>query len=144
MKPDVRQSPAYQLWLASNAWQRQMRRVLEPWHLTHTQFAVLSTIDRFSEGSGCSQVEVARWLGIDENMTSQVVRSLEKRGLIERHNHPTDRRAHRVSLTPDGQQMTLAAREVVRACSERFFAPLGAESASLVALLRTVVDHSEA
>ncbi|MES1227367.1 MAG: MarR family winged helix-turn-helix transcriptional regulator, partial [Armatimonadota bacterium] len=85
MKADVRESPAYMMWLASNAWQRGLRRVLEPWNLTHVQFAVLSSVERLGgEGACLCQAEVARWLDIDENMNSQVIRSLERRKLLER------------------------------------------------------------
>lgn len=139
---DVRQSPAYMLWLASNAWQRAMRKALEPWNLTHVQFAVLSCLEREASDTVCiTQVEVARWIDIDENMNSQVMRSLEQRALIERREHPSDRRAHRLVITQEGREIALAARAVVIEIKEQFFSSLSeSQQQDLVGFLQQLVE----
>src|SRR5690349_11741328 len=91
---DLERSPAYQLWLATNAWQRMIRRALEPLDLTHAQFIAIASIDRLAACKMVTQVQIAKFCGFDENMTSQLVKSLEAKGLIARSKHPTDARAH--------------------------------------------------
>jgi len=155
---DLERSPGYQLWLATNAFQRIVRRTLEPLHLTHVQLVLISAIDmlhRESElcGEECyrhikapdsdlcvTQSVVARFAGTDENMTSQVIRSLEQRGLIERREHPTDARARCLSLTPSGGELLARAKALVLPERDRFFAPLGPRAADLADLLREVVE----
>ena len=67
-------NPAYQLWLATNAWQRCIRKALEPFDITHCQFVVLASVDLLADaGDLPTQVAVHRFAAIDENMTSQVV-----------------------------------------------------------------------
>lgn len=138
-------SPAYQLWLASNAWQRQMRRALQPWNLTHVQFMILASVQLLGEESeGCvTQRNVARFAGIDENMTSQVIRTLEDDGLLERQKHPTDGRAFRLVLTEKGAALTADARVEVRKVSQAFFAPIGDRGEELADLLRILVPEEE-
>ncbi|RYG87116.1 hypothetical protein EON77_02645 [bacterium] len=43
---ELLESPGYQMWLATNAWQRIVRTGLEPLGVTHAQYAVLVTIAR--------------------------------------------------------------------------------------------------
>jgi DNA-binding MarR family transcriptional regulator len=58
-------------------------------------------------------------------MTSQVLRTLEQRELLQRAEHPDDKRAR--SLTPTAAGVTLAnkANAAVEACDRAFFASLG-------------------
>jgi len=90
-----------------------------------------------------TQSLVSRFAGTDENMTSQVIRSLADRGLVARSEHPTDARARCLSLTPAGEELLARARALVLPARDRFFAPLGSRSAELAALLREVVDAQD-
>ena len=82
---DLTENPGYQLWLVTNAWQRAVRKVLHPLGLTHVQFAVLASVARLQEGTPLvTQSDVCRVGLIDPNMESDVVRSLEARGLLMR------------------------------------------------------------
>jgi DNA-binding MarR family transcriptional regulator len=136
---DRERNPAYQLWLASNAWQREVRRALEPLDLTHVQFVILASVSILSEEFGrcVSQVQVCRFAVTDANMTSQVVRSLVEKGWLLRLPHPEDKRAHRLKLTEEGARLTAEARLIVRGCAEEFFySRLGDKHDQLVELLR--------
>ena len=138
---DLANSPTYQLWLATNAWQRSIRRVLDPIGLTHVQFIVLAFVDRLSaSGEPVSQALVCRMAAIDANMTSEVVKLLEAKALLDRSVHPSDRRAHALSLTPGGKALLDQARALVKPRSEAFFAPLGSDTEKLTALLRALTD----
>lgn len=141
---DLRASPAYQLWLASNAWLRIVRRALEPLDLTHAQYVVLASTMRLTKGAQHpSQAEVCRFAALDENMASQVVKVLMEKGFIERLRHPADGRAHALKLTEIGSELTLRAREAVKPATERFFARLGDEIPAFTALLQTLNERED-
>lgn len=141
--PDPKDSPGYQLWLAANAWQRMVRKALHPLELTNVQFAVLSSTARLTaEGAIVAQVDVCRTGMIDANMASEVVRGLETRGLLKRLEHPNDRRAHRLVLTPEGEEVVDRGRALLTPLKDDFFAPLGEDANKLAAMLAVVVEHA--
>ena|SRR5579862_2024514 len=143
---DLERNPGYQLWLATNAWQRILRKALEPHQLTHVQFVLLASIDLLGDSNctGCvTQAQVSRFAATDENMTSQVIRSLADRNLLVREEHPTDARARTLNLTPEGEKLLAEAKAVLIPAREKFFAPLGDRAALLADLLREVVDGEE-
>jgi DNA-binding MarR family transcriptional regulator len=118
-------SPGFLLWHATLRWQRRIALALQPLHLTHVQFVLLaSTWWLNRQGEHPNQVTIARHAGTDIKMTSEVLRSLERKGLLERTADRVDTRAKRVRTTPRGADLApLAIAEVERADAE-FFAPL--------------------
>ena len=141
---DPSKSPAYQLWLATNAWQRCLRKALEPFDVTHCQFIILASINFLKEsGELPTQVAVHRFAEIDENMTSQVVKTMIAKGYLGRSKHPTDGRGHVLGLTKSGMQLLESARSVVRPAADHFFSPLGEDLGPLTDLLRKLNEGSE-
>lgn len=140
---DLAQSPAYQLWMATNAWQRTIRKSLEPFDVTHVQFIILASIEFLREsGEIPTQVSVHRFGEIDENMTSQVVKTLMAKGFVYRQKHPTDGRGHVLVLTKTGYDLVQAARVVVRPAITEFFAPVGEDLEQLTFLLKKLNQGS--
>lgn len=119
------QSPGFLLWRVTNAWQRAIRAALAPHGLTHVQFVLLATIAS-RHPAAMTQRELADAAVTDVMMTSQVVRTLAARSLIERHPHPTDRRAISLSATPEGLRAAGGAIRSVEAADAEYFAALGA------------------
>jgi DNA-binding MarR family transcriptional regulator len=68
-------------------------------------------------------------------MTSQVLRALEGKGLVERSAHPTDARARALTVTPDGARLANDANSAVEAADRRFFGTLAGEQRAFAALL---------
>jgi DNA-binding MarR family transcriptional regulator len=68
--------------------------------LTADQFVFLTAL---AGGDGVTQKELARRTGSDPNTTSEMLRRLERRGLVARERHADDGRARRVSLTESGR-----------------------------------------
>ena len=135
-------SPGLLLWRVSNLWQRRIRAALEPFGLTHPQFVLLAGLawlERAAEP--VTQVQLADHLGMDVMTTSQVLRTLEGKRLLERRPHPTDSRARALRLTGGGLDLTARAVPVVEATDAAFFAQLGRRQADLVRHLRTLQEH---
>lgn len=131
-------SPGFLLWHATLRWQRAIAAALQPLDLTHVQFVLLAcTWWLNGAGTHPNQVDLATQAGTDVKMTSQVVRSLERKGLVARVADPLDARAMRVSLTLAGAELAPRAVEVVEAVDARFFSTIELEPA--LELLRHLV-----
>lgn len=131
-------SPGYLLWKVSNAWQRRQRAALRPLGLTHSQFVLLAVVAWFGASEPLSQARVAELAGMDPMTTSDVVRTLEAAGLVERRSHPGDARANAIVATRAGRDRAKQAIGVVEATDRAFFEPLGARGAAFVRALRAL------
>lgn len=121
------QSPGFLLWRVTMRWQREVRAALEPLGLTHAQFVLLAVAGWLGrDGAPVTQARVAAQAAFDPMMTSQVLRTLERRGLLRRAPHPTDTRARHVSPTARGRALLPEAIRAVEAADRAFFARDGA------------------
>jgi DNA-binding MarR family transcriptional regulator len=116
-------SPGFLLWHATLRWQRGIAEALRPLDLTHVQFVLLACTWWLNEhGEQPNQVALAAQAGTDIKMTSQVVRSLERKGLIERAVDESDTRARRLRVTRRGARLAPRAIDVVEGVDAAFFA----------------------
>jgi DNA-binding MarR family transcriptional regulator len=116
-------SPGFLLWHATLHWQRGIAQALAPLDLTHVQFVLLACTWWLNEqGALPTQIALAAQAGTDIKMTSQVVRSLERKGLIERRVDPADTRARRLRVTRRGAKLAPRAIAVVEQVDSEFFA----------------------
>jgi DNA-binding MarR family transcriptional regulator len=141
-------SPGLLLWRVGNRWQAAVREALAPHGLTHTQFVLLASLTWLRQGRDepVTQRDLAAHAQTDVMMTSQVLRALEAKGLLERRPHPSDARARDLVVTPAGLRTVNAAIVDVEDCDTAFFASTGADLPGFVAGLRrlatTVGDTS--
>jgi DNA-binding MarR family transcriptional regulator len=82
---------------------------------------------------------LARYSKLDVIMTSQVLRTLESRGLLLRHSHPTDTRAKVLELTQSGRDLVVAAIPIVEGVDDTFFAGKGEPRNALNRELRRLI-----
>jgi DNA-binding MarR family transcriptional regulator len=115
-------SPGFLLWHATLRWQREVAAALAPLELTHVQFVLLASTWWLNEhGDHPNQVMLAEFSGADVKMTSQVIRSLERKGLVEREVDPSDTRARRLRVTTRGARLAPRAIAVVERVDTEFF-----------------------
>lgn len=134
-------STGLMLWRVTNSWQRTIRAALEPYDLTHVQFVLLAVLASLEGSSPVTQRALAEHAATDPMMTSQVLRTLETKGLVERLVHPTDRRARIVSPTEAGIRLVNRANRAVELADKEYFAALGDAAP---AFTRALVDLSAA
>jgi DNA-binding MarR family transcriptional regulator len=140
-------SPGFWLWHATLRWQREIAAVLAPLGLTHVQFVLLSCA-WWMNGHGLvpNQIELARQAGTDVKMTSEIVRKLAAKGLLERETDPGDTRARRLRITPEGSELALRAIEQVEQADAAFFRPVtnsGSSADAVTALFRLLAESPE-
>ena len=133
-------STGLMLWRVTNAWQAAQRAALRPFDLTHVQFVLLASLAWLDNDAPTTQRELSRHAGTDPMMTSQVLRTLERKNLVERRGHPTDARAKVLRATQQGAELAGIANAAVEAVDRRFFTPLGAERAAFTGMLRAVLS----
>jgi DNA-binding MarR family transcriptional regulator len=124
--PGPEDSPGFMLWRATLRWQRTIAAALRPVALTHVQFVLLASVWWLSDQASSthhlpSQRAVAAHAGVDVMMTSQVLRALERRGLLARTPDPTDARVKRLAVTQDGRRLAEQAISLVEEADALFF-----------------------
>jgi DNA-binding MarR family transcriptional regulator len=132
------ESPGFLLWHVTHNWQRAVTAALAPLDLTHVQFVLLAcTWWLTTEGHTPNQQTLAHQAGTDIKMTSQVLKTLENKGLLTRTTSPTDARAKTLTPTKTGTRLAQQAITAVEAVDESFFAPV-----STPTLLKTLTKLS--
>ncbi|WP_330228944.1 MarR family transcriptional regulator [Nocardia sp. NBC_00508] len=108
------------------------------------QFVLLASLVYLAAGRDdpVRQRDLAEHAATDPMMTSQVLRVLAQKGLIERRDHPSDRRAKALAVTEAGAALANRAIVAVEACDEEFFAPLGRQGAAFARSLRLLRDRN--
>lgn len=97
------ESNGFLLWKTTNLWQREIKKTLKKFDLTHTQFVILASSYWLSkQNKNITQVEIADFIDIDKMMTSNVIRKLIEKKLLDRKEHKTDTRAKVIRLTNKG------------------------------------------
>ncbi len=136
-------SPGFLLWHATLRWQRGVAHALAPLDLTHVQFVLLAcSWSLNAQGERPTQVALAAQAGTDIKMTSQVLRSLERKGLIEREVDTADTRARRLLVTRQGKQLAPRAIAVVEQVDTQFFADV--PQAAILRFLRRLIQPPQA
>jgi DNA-binding MarR family transcriptional regulator len=132
--PDA--SPGFLLWQISNKWQAQQRRALQPFGLTHVQFVLLACLTWSDHDGSITQKQLAGRAQTDVMMTSQVIRTLERKGLIARWPNPQDRRAMTLRPTEKGIELVNRAIKVVEAVDRDFFNTLDLDRPSFIQFMQ--------
>ncbi len=85
--------------------------------------------------------EISKYLHVTPPSVTQLLKSLEGRGLIERHMDATDRRVIVVTLTRQGEHVTNEAKETISAKAKGLIEYLGEEQSNQLADLLFKVFH---
>jgi DNA-binding MarR family transcriptional regulator len=111
---------------------------LAPWDITPSAFRALRVLG----GHGAMRLsELSEHLRIAPRSVTEVVDTLEARGLAERRPDPADRRATLVELTEHGSYVLDAIRAARGTETERVFGQLSAtDRAHLARILRKLRD----
>jgi MarR family transcriptional regulator for hemolysin len=101
----------------------------------------LATLLRLAEDDGLTQAELSRRQRVEAPTMCRMIDRLERDGLVERRADPADRRATRVTLSPEGREVAARGAAVVDALERRVFEGLdGDERRRLGELLGRVLD----
>src|ERR671932_932745 len=87
---------------AARALARRFDKALQPLGLTNGQFSLLMSVNR-PEPPGMGSV--ASLLAMDRTTLTAALKPLQRRGLLEVHSAPGDKRSRLIKLTPAGLKL---------------------------------------
>jgi len=138
------ESSGFLLWQVTNLWQREIKKALEPYELTHSQFVLMASIHWLTlHKQDVTQIVLSSHTKIDPMTTSTVLRTLQTKGLLQRHEHSTDTRAKTVGLTENGKKIIKQAVKTVEAFDKSFFSTLGGKSKMFNEQLLTLLEQKK-
>ena len=118
-------SPGFLLWQTTMIWQRQIKRALEPYGISHAQFVIMATLMWFAAHHyDTNQSSIVNWTKLDKMTVSQSLKKLVTLGYVHRMEHETDTRAKSVSLTEKGKEMVRTLVPIVEGIDNSFFAKI--------------------
>ena len=136
------ESSGFLLWQVTNLWQREIKKALKQFGLTHSQFVLLASSHWLTlHKEEVTQVVLSNHTKIDPMTTSTVLRTLQQKGFIQRQEHLTDTRAKTVELTEEGKTVIKKAVVAVEKFDVEFFSLLGNKTAELNKNLITLLGQ---
>ncbi|MFP4369571.1 MAG: MarR family winged helix-turn-helix transcriptional regulator [Candidatus Kapaibacterium sp.] len=123
---DLQDFSGFMMWQLTHLWQRKINSEVGKVGLTYVQYVLLAALDwGLENGVEPTQINLAKGTKLDKMMTSNVIRTLEKKGLVKRKKHPTDSRALLLSITDKGYDILPKAIDIVEKFNDSFFNKLG-------------------
>ncbi|GAA3771838.1 MarR family winged helix-turn-helix transcriptional regulator [Flavobacterium ginsengiterrae] len=139
-KPE--ESSGFLLWQVTNLWQREIKKALEQYNITHSQFVLMASIHWHTiHKQEATQIVLSSHTKIDPMTTSTVLRTLQQKNFIKRQEHAKDTRAKIVVLTDLGKDIAKKAIVTVEDFDKKFFSVLDAETTILNQNLRTLLKQ---
>lgn len=136
------ESSGFLLWQVTNLWQREIKKALEPYDLTHSQFVLMASIYWLTlHKQDVTQILLSSHTKIDPMTTSTVLRTLQTKGLLQRQEHLTDTRAKTVGLTDNGKKIIKQAVKTIETFDRTFFAKLGDKTETFNKQLLTLLEN---
>ncbi|BDI34412.1 MarR family transcriptional regulator [Capsulimonas corticalis] len=141
---DADDSTGFLLWQVTAIWQRAIAAALRPHDFTQVQYALLASLLWMSgREEWITQTMLARHAKLDMMMTSQVLRAMETKGLVERRAHPTDTRAKVLMLTESGAERIRKAIPEVEKADAEFFQAVCSQRREFHASLRALIEQAK-
>lgn len=135
------ESPGFLLWKVSTFWRRHIEAALQTLELTHPQFVLLASIGWLNQNNhDITQAELAHWCSTDINMTSQVLRTLEKKGFIERYYQDGNAKSKFSKITKKGTSLLEKAIPLVEKVDHDFFSKLKTKKQTCIEVLSLLTD----
>lgn len=127
---------------AEDLW-NSSRIFFDRWALSPSQFNVLNLL--YGAPEGMSQSDLSRLLIMHRSNATGLIDRLEKRMLVRREAHPSDRRAYRVVITPAGADLLQQIYPHYFAAADRVWANLPDTAVTqLLDQLQEIAAHASA
>jgi len=137
----LQSSTGYWVTRLARAFEADLDKRLAVHDVTRASWAVLSAIQHHGKTAPAA---IASFIGIDRAAITRHVDRLEKRGLVQRHQCATDRRAVNIELTQKGQVLILELAAESMATNAKFTASLGqSENDTVQAILKKMLSKSD-
>lgn len=135
------ESPGFLLWQTTMIWQRQIKRALEEYNISHAQFVIMATLMWFeSHGYDTTQILIANQTKLDKMTVSKSLKKLVSLGFANRIEHEVDTRAKNVWLTEKGKDLVRILVPIIEGIDSDFFSKISeSEQKSLMPILEKLI-----
>lgn len=142
---DSQESIGFVFWQTHMLWNREIKKVLTPLRLTHTQFVILSVINYLNESmEEVSQVDISELSKIDVMTISTSLKTLLKNDYIVRERSTNDSRAYILSLSSKGSDVLGKAMIIVEKVDSEFFKKTDISSKELLTIFKNLSSDDHA
>jgi DNA-binding MarR family transcriptional regulator len=139
--PSLLAMPTYVAGWMSRRARSDIQAALAEHGLATSDYGVVVALADFGE---LSQQQLADRLDADKSHVVRLIDQLEQRGLVTRAADPTDRRRHRIELTPAGRKLSRAVMPIAETAEAAHLETLSAsERRTLADLLRRVLESQD-
>jgi DNA-binding MarR family transcriptional regulator len=126
-------SPGFLLWQTTVTWQRVIKKSLEPYNISHSQFVIMALLLWLKEHKyETTQTLIANWSKLDKMTVSKSLKKLIDQDLICRVEHKTDTRAKSISLTSKGNKLIHRLVPIVEKNDSEFFSKVSKRDEKLL------------
>jgi len=138
----LKDSIGYRINLVATTMKTNFTKLLQPaYGVAAEQFATLKII---SEDHEVTQTQIAELLGKDKTTVGRSIDSLLKKGLLIREDLQSDKRANRISLTPQAEQILKSAIPMAQKFNEAIKSKLTEnEIETFFKVLDTILEKSK-
>jgi MarR family transcriptional regulator, organic hydroperoxide resistance regulator len=139
-------SPGFLLWQTTMSWQRLIKKVLEPYNLSHAQFVIMAILLWWhGKKKVVTQIDIVGMSKLDKMTVSKSLKKLVGLDLAVRHEHQEDTRAKSVQLTKSGVALTRKLVPIVEGVDADFFGQLkNTEEKDLLVFLQKLTVMEDA
>ena len=136
-------SPGFFLWQITMIWQRKIKKVLEPYQISHAQFVIMAVLLWFNKHKyDTTQTGIINWTKLDKMTVSKSIKKLIAQGLLNQVEHVQDTRAKNVSLTEQGNILIHQLIPIVESIDTAFFGSIPKDdSQSLIRMLNKLAGQ---
>jgi len=140
-KPE--QSPGLLLWQTTITWQRQIKKSLDPYNISHAQFVIMAVTLWFENNKhDVTQIMIIRQSKLDKMTVSKSLKKLVSVGLVKRMEDKSDTRAKAVFLTKKGRDLISNLVPIVEGIDRDFFGAIKkSEQQSLIKMLNHMITN---
>ncbi|WP_032113539.1 MarR family winged helix-turn-helix transcriptional regulator [Candidatus Paracaedibacter symbiosus] len=137
-------SPGFSLWQATIIWQRLIKKALDPYNISHSQFVIMALLLWFkAHNYDTTQTLIINWSKLDKMTVSKSLKKLVAQGLVHRFELKTDTRAKSVFLTDKGKDLVYQLVPIVEKIDAEFFGKvLERDKQLLIQILKKLVADS--
>lgn len=140
----VLESPSFTLTQAYCTWKRITDRVLEAVGLTYIQYVFMGTLFELENHQDkATQNGLAKLTNSDVIMTSQILRTLQKRGLVLREPIEGDERMDYPMLSMAGKKLVQKATEIMQNYEKEYFASIEKDMEKFLMYLKVLTTVKE-
>ena len=119
------ESPGFLLWQVTMSWQRLIKKELELYGISHSQFVIMAILLWFSKKNvELTQVDLIKMSNLDKMTISKSLKKLLSIGLVTRYENVEDTRAKNAKLTQKGEELASVLVPIVESTDKKFFGKL--------------------